>query len=933
MTVGHDLLWHAQLIISALPWYGGLQLFGFCAWPFFFGVFNRLPDRGYAAAKAFGLLFVSYVTFMLAHNPGQGFTWETVALSLGFLACISLIRLPRTFDYLVEFVRYRWRVCAAYELVFFLGFVTMVLLRAQMPQITYEISDFAAEKFTDFAILNSVLTSRVFPPHDAWLSGFTLNYYYFGHFLWATVARFTGTSAAIAFNLALASIFAYVLLLATSLGYNVTAKLRWGLFCAFLVGLSSNLDGALQLLGIAQEIWDGNLSLGSWYLGYDFWRSSRAIANTINEFPAFSFLLGDLHAHLSSLVIFLAGLLLCLQAWRSVRRAGSLLRWELENLDELLFLAMIIGALYAANSWDSVPFAACVVASLWSAATSAISHNAKLTGNPRSVAGWRIAVFVESVLITAIAGMLGIVLLFRPYWLDFLPPNARLARVPSELLSSPVEFLVHWSLLLAPSLTVMWVLLRSIFLRSAFGSLGGGVTREKLWGFVALYAMGILLGVVSGFGIVGSVCLMSFFAVVYVVLAHQQSSVFRFWLSLLAVFSLLAAFCELYYFDDIFTGAIERINTVFKIYYGLWPIAAVAGTIAASRLTRYGTTRQRAVSRAGVLLLVMLGAVYPVSGTLQRLAMSKHYPRPRDPQRGLDGLVYLANLQPDDYAAILWLRAYTEPDARLVEAPGKQYEYAGRMATNTGRPSLGGWLYHEWGWRGNSFEIERDRRFQLADIIYSSPSLKATAEALLENRFAFVIVGQTERERFPLLNEEKFHKLGALAYRRGSTSIYRLSPAMLQATAESEELTTAPGLKSFSLETTEEALSSSRSTETAHEIATTTVALPLRLDERFSSVPTQSSRVAPITKQSPETTSPQRLAPVEHDATTSTLATDVSQLSSNKAAASPAITHYEDFSDSLSTKTIVGLVVPSELATTTGYQITSSLHESIAHAE
>ncbi len=787
MTLGQEIVWYVRLLGSTLPWFGALQLFAFSAWPFFFGVFNRVPDRGYAAAKAFGLLFVAYVTFLLAHNQAQGFTWESVALASGFLAFLSLVRLVRVFEYLVEFVRYRWRVCLAYELVFFLGFAAMVLLRAQVPQITYEISDFAAEKFTDFAVLNSLLSSRVFPPHDAWLSGFTLNYYYFGHFLWATVARFTGTSPAIAFNLGLASIFAYVLLLGVSLGYNVTAKLRWGFFCAFLIGLCSNLDGALQLFGIAREIWEGNLPLLKWYLGYDFWRSSRAIENTINEFPAFSFILGDLHAHLSSLVIFLAGLLLCVQAWRSVRRAGTLLRYELENPDELLFLALITGALYASNSWDSVTFAACMTATMWSGATWRFSRNSGQAASPASLVTWRLAVLLEAVMLTAIVGSIGIVLLFRPYWLDFLPPNTELTRVPSELMSSSIEFFVHWSLLLAPSLALLWVLLRQTFLRTGFGASASGLTREKFLGLGTVFAAAFLLGLVCGLGIVGSVCLVSFIALIYALVTGSYAPVLRLWLSFLAVFCLLASFCELYYFDDIFTAAIERINTVFKIYYGLWPIAAVSATLAASRLIRYGTKRERSMAKALVAFLLLLGAVYPVSGTLQRVAMSKHYPKTTDAKRSLDGLRYLATLQPDDYAVILWLRAFAEPDARIVEAPGKQYEYAGRIGTNTGRPSLGGWLYHEWGWRGNVFESERDRRFQLAEITYSDTSLYATVKALLENKFSYVIVGQIERERFPLLNEQKFEKLGALVYQHGGTKVYRLSPAILKAVAESQE--------------------------------------------------------------------------------------------------------------------------------------------------
>ncbi|MCX7625655.1 MAG: DUF2298 domain-containing protein [Candidatus Sumerlaeaceae bacterium] len=797
--------WYLKAVLETLPWYGALQLWGIVAWPFFFGVFNRLPDRGYAASKAVGLLIVAYATYLLSHGAGQGFQWTTVAIASGFLAFISLIRLLRTYEYLAEFVRLRWQVCLTYELVFLAAFIAMVLFRAQVPQITYEISDFAAEKFTDFAVLNSLLSSPVFPPHDAWVSGFTLNYYYFGHFLWATVARFCSIGSEIAFNLGLASIFAYTLLLAFSLGYNLTAKLRWGLFSAFFIGLSSNIDGGLQILGVLREVLDGEVAPARWYMAYDFWRSSRAIENTINEFPAFSFILGDLHAHVSSLVVFLLGLLLGLQVWRSVRHAGSLLRYEWQNLDELLLLGLIFGALYAANSWDVVTFAAYVVGVFWSAAVCRQSG-----WTQRSLKGWPLfmlscAVLAESILLTAIVAIVGITVLFRPYWVEFSPPNARLLRLPVELSSAPLEFAAHWFLLLMLPLVTTGVLIRRIYAHTGFGVVGESLSREKLHGWLVAGAAVFTLVIVSGCGVVAGGCATALVYLSYVLFSCDLASGIRFLLTMLGLFAGLAGFSELYYFDDIFTGAIERINTVFKIYYGLWPIAVIASVMAGSRLCRYVNNPQgRRRVRMLLVLICTLGAIYPIAGTLQRIGMSKHYPRPKDPAKALDGMRYLGFIQPDDYAAILWIRAFTPPETRIVEAPGKQYEYAGRISTNTGRQSLGGWLYHEWGWRGPDFEIERDERLKAAELIYTSRSLSETAKALLKGKFSYVVVGDVERERYPLLIEDKFSKLGAEVYRRGRTVIYALSQPLLQSWAQgAEEISESEKLLAGENQTTE----------------------------------------------------------------------------------------------------------------------------------
>jgi len=808
MSMIHEIVTYIQVLKCCLPWYGALQLFGFIAWPFFFGVFNRLPDRGYAAAKAFGLLFVAYCTYLLSHS--QGFSWQTVAIASGFLCLLSLARLPRVLPYLAEFIRIRWRTCLIVELLFAAAFATMVIIRSKIPQVTFEISDFAAEKFTDFAVLNSLLASPYFPPHDAWLSGFSLNYYYFGHFLWATISRFTSTGSEIGFNLGLASIFAYITVLSFSLGYNLTGRIKWGFLSAFLIVLSSNIDGAFQLLGIVREVWEGDLRLSQWYMGYDFWRSSRAIQNTITEFPSFSLILGDLHAHLSSLIIFLLGLSLCIQAWKGILRAGSLLRYESENLDELLFLALIFGALYAGNSWDVVNLGMCVGVTFWGAATNWKASSAEETPRWSRKALWSFFVAIEALLLTILLVAVGITLLFRPFYVEFLPPNATLAFLPDELKSSPLEFATHWILLLILPVLLLVAVGTRTYRKTMFGMIKGGLTREILTGTAVAACALILLGIVSGFGVVGSLTGVTALILVSVLALHPHPAGFRLFLSLLLVFCALTCFAEVAYFDDIFSGPIERINTVFKIYYGLWPIVSLAAVLAARRcISAFPEIHWKRWSRRLLVFIVIAGGIYPIAGTLQRIGMAKHYPPAKDPARVLDGMRYLSYVEPDDYAAILWIRAFTDPEARILEAPGKQYEYAGRVASNTGRPALGGWLYHEWGWRGKEFEIERDRRFDVADQIYVSSSLRDTAKLLLEDKIDYVIVGKLERERYPLLNEEKFVRLGKKVYEHGYTKVYKIAQQALTTALFSEEPEETPSLVTTSAEVPESTISRS----------------------------------------------------------------------------------------------------------------------------
>ncbi|MCX7963413.1 MAG: DUF2298 domain-containing protein [Candidatus Sumerlaea chitinivorans] len=776
MDLLRQIVFMTQVVISALPWYGAMQLIAFVAYPLLFGVFGRLPDRGYAAAKSVGLVLVAYLVFVAAHVPTLGFEQRTVLASIIFVAIFSVFTLPHTGPYLIEFFRLRWRLCLVEELLFGGGFVAMVLLRAQVPQITYVISDFAAEKFTDFAVLNAVLCSPTFPPHDGWLSGFTLNYYYWGHFMWAMLTRFVNLAPEIGFNLGLASICGYLVLLSFSLGYNLTAKKRWGFFAVFLIVFASNIDGFLQLFGIAWEILGREIPAHRWYLGYDFWRSSRAIKNTINEFPAFSLILGDLHAHLSALVIFLSGLLLSLQILRGIRRSRSLLHYEFENPDELFFAALIFGALYAANSWDVVTFAAVTTMTLWIGGISSVRCVESESGERRAISTlWRLLRGIEAILLTGILAFVGIRLLFYPYWRHFHPPNVYLAWVPSEIRTSTIEFFVHWGLLGVFPATLAVLLARRKLASRTFLGWAEAMPLERWVAVGVLAAAGIAVAITSDVGFLPALLLVATIGTFVLLLQANLNPGLRFLWGLVGLFLALATFCEFVYLDDIFTGPIERINTVFKIYYGLWPILALASVAAAARLSRYARSR-RAKSRVlwTVVAIVCIGGVYPISGVLQRVAMSSPQPPPRSPLRALDGMRYLMRLHPDDYACILWLRAFTDPEARILEAPGKQYEYAGRMSTNSGRPALGGWLYHEWGWRGEEFAPERDRRFSVAQRIYESPNLRETLELLKQERIRYVIVGDTERERYPALVEQKFLIVGKHVYSYGRTTIYEI---------------------------------------------------------------------------------------------------------------------------------------------------------------
>ena len=246
----------------------------------------------------------------------------------------------------------------------------------------------------DLAYLTAVARSTVLPPYDPWFAGGYINYYYLGQYVTATMLKLTSIPPEVAYNLAVPTFFALTVAGAFSVTYNLaeasrrllrrapdgTRLPRWSAYAAgvlgvFLVAFAGNLDGLAQLTDRLQLVSHTTVespiplvapvlnSLGGLYqvvfkgadlAAFDFWRSSRMLGPTISitEFPYFSFLFADLHAHMMSFAfaILSIGLGLALANGRFGER-GSWREWTLVAL-----LAWVVGALRVLNSWDYPPF-------------------------------------------------------------------------------------------------------------------------------------------------------------------------------------------------------------------------------------------------------------------------------------------------------------------------------------------------------------------------------------------------------------------------------------------------------------------------------------------------------------------------------------------------------------------------------------------------
>ncbi len=116
-----------------------------------------------------------------------------------------------------QWIKSNLRLIVTVEVLFFLAFVFLAFVRAGNPEIV------GTEKPMELAFINAVMHSPTFPPHDPWLSGYAISYYYFGYVMTAMLAEATGTLGSVAFNLMLALVFALSAVGAYGVLYNLLA--------------------------------------------------------------------------------------------------------------------------------------------------------------------------------------------------------------------------------------------------------------------------------------------------------------------------------------------------------------------------------------------------------------------------------------------------------------------------------------------------------------------------------------------------------------------------------------------------------------------------------------------------------------------------------------------------------------------------------------
>ena len=326
--------------VSSIPalllWLIAILLTGAAALPLGWLLFSRLEDRGIGFAKVVGLVISTFllslaVTLRLLPN-GRLAAWLAL-LAVALLSAAILAAKRRAIAEIL--IRQRGELLAG-EAVFLAGFLLFLGFRALNPEISW------GEKPMDFSILNILVRTATLPVSDPWFAGVPLGYYTFGHQMMAFLTLLTGLSTRYTFNLAFGLLGGAILQGSYSLARQWGGTRRAGLAGAAFVGLLGNLGGL-------RDWWMTRRPSGQPLDWNYFWATSRVVKDTINEYPFWSLLFADLHAHLLAVPIFLAFLAAALQFARAHSIPGARPR---ERLAAALLLGFLAACQALTNAWD-----------------------------------------------------------------------------------------------------------------------------------------------------------------------------------------------------------------------------------------------------------------------------------------------------------------------------------------------------------------------------------------------------------------------------------------------------------------------------------------------------------------------------------------------------------------------------------------------------
>ena len=705
-------------------WWLLAGVMGLAAMPVVGILFSRFDDRGWMFSKVFAIAVTGYLEWFLVSVKAVPFT--TVSCIGVVLVCAAAsVRLLflQTARHQECFPVRHMQLVAWEELLFLIAFLVWTYLAGYHP------AAYGTEKFMDYGFMEAMMRSTTLPAKDPWYSQGVINYYYGGQYFAVFLSKLSSCKVEITYNLMRTFIAGLAFALPFSLVRQMlsdrmtqsesaasgTVPVLGGITGGLAVSIAGNMHYVVyRLILPALQRFRGEEPAGYWfpdatrYIGYN----PDVPDKTIHEFPCYSFVLGDLHAHVVNIifVLLMAGLL---YAWftgvehsdpESPAAEGDRTKpvcWKKRLLQPyLLIAALLLGIFQMNNFWDFVIYYVVVLG------TALFINIIEYRGNVPRMIG-----------VTAVQGI----------WLFVLP----------KLVIVPFTIQFH-------------VMVDGVAL-CRYHSL--------FYQLLILWGLPCILGIT----------LTAYLARKY--LKGMEHPTLAKWMNAMKDADLFAVlmFCcaaglvlipELVYVRDIYEAGNARANTMFKLTYQAYILFGMVMGYAIWRLLCL--TREVLVKVISIVGLLCFCLTLGYFGNCTQ-AWSGGW---KDPslRQGLDAVAFLENDFPEDAAAIRWLKTNISGSPVVLEANGDSYTGYERVSAMTGLPTVLGWYVHEWLWRSDPEDL--NGKSQDVETIYTSWNREMVTHLLKEYQVEYIVIGSREKEKYgeDRLNEELLGSMGEVVF-------------------------------------------------------------------------------------------------------------------------------------------------------------------------
>ena len=703
-------------------------LMGMVAMPVTGRLFAGFEDKGWMFSKVLAITVTGFLTWFLVTAKILPFTAATcIGVSVVCAVGCGVLYHFQGKNGIDCFPSGKVNLIYGEEILFFIFFLMWTYFAGFRPQA------YGTEKFMDYGFMEAMMRSTTLPARDLWYSEGTINYYYGGQYFAVFLTKLTGSKVELTYNLMRTFVAAFAFVLPFSLVRQMSVdRLKGSLtgkkrcvpaVAGIIAGLSVSIAGNMHYVVYSKIIpWlqklQGKEADSYWfpdatrYIGYNPVNESD---KTIHEFPCYSFVLGDLHAHVVNVmfVIFLVGLL---YAWmKMIRKRGP----EPEKQDprdfwlrqllmpHIILAAVLLGMFQWTNYWDFVIYFV-------------VTGGVLLFVNIIRFEGKTVRILavtaVQAVEIIAVS-----YLVILPFTLKF------------DTMVQGVALAQHHSLWY--QLVILWglpVILTVLLIISILMEKLKGMKKKSLYRLMEAVSIPDLFAIIMGLCAIG-----------------------------------LIVIPELVYVRDIYENGNARANTMFKLTYQAYILFGMT--------MGYGIYRLIAVSKQKIFRILSGAGLVVLIWTVGYFGNAVHswFGEVWDPSQyqGLDATTFLESDFPQDAAAIRWLKENIEGAPVVLEANGDSYTGYERVSASTGLPTVLGWYVHEWLWRNDVPDLNE----KSADIetIYTSADEETVKELIRRYDISYIFVGGQEQEKYgTALNDSLLQSLGSIVYEDDMTGTY-----------------------------------------------------------------------------------------------------------------------------------------------------------------